>query len=65
MLVDYKIVEEREINGIVYQKVQFYEGDITTEDETVLDDVLGEPKLVPVTRYRRTAMIQEVEYTYE
>ena len=33
MLTDFKISEEREVDGIVYQKVRFYEGAITTEDE--------------------------------
>ena len=57
---DYKIVEEREVDGLIYQKVRFYEGDITTEDEW---NGLTE-QMEPVTRYRRTAMVEEVEYTY-
>lgn len=61
MLIDYKIVEEREVNGIIYQKVRFYEGDITTEDEFDPET----QQLVPVTRYRRTNMYEEVEYWYE
>lgn len=61
MIVDYKIVEEREENGIKYQKVRFYEGNITTEDElNPLTD-----QIEPVTRYRRSAMIEEKEYWYE
>lgn len=59
---DYKIVEERENNGVVtYQKVRFYTGAITTEDE--MDMVAHE--IVPVTRYRRTAMIGEEENNYK
>ena len=61
MLTDYKIVEEREENGVIYQKVRFYEGDVTTEDELNLET----NELEPVTRYRRTNMYEEVEYWYE
>ena len=60
MLIDYKIVEEREDNGVIYQKVRYYEGKVTTEDELNTDN-----EIVPVTRYRRTALIEEVEYWYE
>lgn len=63
--MDYKIVEEHEVNGeIVYQRVRFYSGAITTEDELVVDEVNGGMSLQPVTRYRRTEMLEEVEYTY-
>ena len=65
MLNDYKISEERESNGVLtYQKVRFYEGSISTENEK---DVVnpGSSILIPVTRYRRKAMISEVEYIYE
>lgn len=62
-MLDFKIVEEREIDGLVYQKVRFYEGDITTEDETRLVD--NEFVTEPVTRYRRTSLIEEREYYYE
>lgn len=61
MLVDYKIVSEIEIDGIVYQKVRFYEGEITTEDEFSFET----GQMEPVTRYRRIVMFEEVEYTYE
>ena len=62
MEVDYKIVEERQdgLGNIVYQRVRFYEGAITTEDEyDYMQHILA-----PVTRYRRTALVEEVEYTY-
>lgn len=61
MQMDYKIVEEREENGeIVYQRVRFYEGAVTTEDEWN-----GETQqMEPVTRYRRTSLVDEVEYVY-
>lgn len=59
--LDYKIVEEREVNGeIVYQRVKFFSGDITTADE--LDIISGETK--SVTRLRRNEMVEEVEYNY-
>jgi len=59
-MIDYKIVEEREIDGkLVYQKVRFYEGAITTENEETVNGI------EPVTRYRRTALIEEREYNYE
>lgn len=60
-MIDYKIVEERENNGIFYQKVRFYSGDITTEDELNIKTGNYEP----VTRYRRTGLIDEREYNYE
>lgn len=65
MYTDYKIVEEREENGIIYQKVRFYEGAITTEDETRLDPATGEVVTEPTERYRRTVMYEEVEYQYD
>ncbi len=59
---DYKIVEEREENGtVLYQKVRFYTGAITTEDEI---DVISR-EVVPVTKYRRAAVIQEEENNYK
>lgn len=59
--MDYKVVEEREENGLIYQKVRYYEGDVTTEDEyNSLSD-----SMEPVTRYRRTALVEEKEYWYE
>ena len=61
MEIDYKIVEEKEVDGIFSQKVRFYAGDVTTENE--LNTVTGQEE--PVTRYRRTSFIEEVEYTYE
>jgi hypothetical protein len=59
---DYKIVEERaDAQGnITYQRVRFYIGAVTTVDEY---DYL-QKQVVPVTAYRRTEMIDEVEYTY-
>lgn len=63
MMVDYKISEERYQYGqLVYQKVRFYEGDITTEPEPN-PNIPGE--VVDVTRYRRSALLEEVEYTYD
>lgn len=65
MVADYKIVEQREENGqIVYQRVRFYSGAETTENEPVRDEVTKLLVVQPVTRYRRNAMIEEVEYTY-
>lgn len=61
--MDYKVVEEREENGLIYQKVRYYEGDVTTEDEPDLSNPDG--PIIPVTRYRRTAMVEEREYWYE
>lgn len=62
---DYKIVTQREENGqIMYQKVRFYSGEVTTEDELVRDEATKLLVLQPVTRYRRTAVIDEIEYTY-
>ena len=60
-LVDYKVVSESmDADGnVVHQIIRFYEGDVSTLDE----EVRGE--LQSVTRYRRTAMISEVEYYYE
>lgn len=62
-MIDFKIVEEREIGGLIYQKVRFYEGAITTEDEPVFNSELGD--VVPVTRFRRTSLIEEREYWYD
>lgn len=64
-MIDFKIVEEREIDGLVYQKVRFYEGDITTENENRFDETAGEIIIEPVTRYRRTALIETREYWYD
>ncbi len=62
-MIDFKIVEEREVNGLIYQKVRFYEGAVTTDNELVFN---GEPgEMQPVTRYRRTSLIEEREYFYE
>lgn len=61
MQADYKIVEEKEVNGeIVYQRVRYYTGEVTTEDEFNPDT----EQLEPVTRYRRNGMVEEVEYLY-
>ena len=59
--MDYKIAEQREINGeVVYQRVRYYLGAVTTEDELNADT----QQLEPVTRYRRSKMVEEVEYVY-
>ena len=64
-MIDFKITEEREVDGqIVYQKVRFYEGYVTTENEEARNEVTMQLELKPVTRYRRTTVIDEVEYTY-
>ena len=62
-MIDLKIVEEREIGGLIYQKVRFYEGVVSTENETRL--VNNEFVIEPITRYRRTGLIEEREYYYE
>lgn len=64
-MIDYKLVIEREIDGLVYQKVRFYEGAVTTEDETRVDPATEQLVTTPVTRYRRNGMIEEREYYYE
>lgn len=62
METDYKIVEEREVNGTIeYQKVRFYQGATSTLDEYDVET----NTLVPVTRYRRSDMYEEIEYWYE
>lgn len=60
-MIDYKVVEEREADGVFYQRVRFYEGAVTTEDELNVRTGLYEP----VTRYRRHSIIEEREYEYE
>lgn len=60
MYCDYKIVEERYLDGVIYQKVRYYEGAVTTEDEINPETLMPEP----VTRYRRVSMFEEVEYIY-
>lgn len=60
-MLDLKIVEEREEDGIIYQKVRIYEGEETTEDEWNPDT----REMKPVTAYRRTKLLEEREYTYE
>lgn len=60
-MMDYKIVEERSEGGIIYQKVRFYEGNVTIANEYNPTT----EQLEPVERYRRTALIDEVEYEYQ
>ena len=64
MEFDYKVVEEKtdssSNSNIVFQRVRFYSGAVTTEDEY---DYI-QHSVVPVTRYRRTAMVSEIEYIY-
>lgn len=62
MEMDYKISEYTELkDGTVRVVVRFYEGAVTTEDEyNSLTQALE-----PVTRYRRTKFLEEVEYTFE
>lgn len=61
MQTAYKIVEEREENGLIYQKVRYYQGQTTTEDE--LNPSTGQVE--PVERFRFGSMYEEVEYWYE
>jgi len=62
MEADYKIVQQEERNGaIVYQRVRFYEGETSTQDE--FNPITG--VVEPINRYRRADMIEEVEYYYE
>lgn len=59
--IDYKITKEIEVNGvIVSQTVRFYEGETSTIDEF---DYVSKT-IVPITAYRRTRLIEEVEYKY-
>ena len=54
-LCDYKIASRTDYDdGHSVLKVRFYEGDITTENELLLDGTIG-----PVTRYRRTGKLGE------
>lgn len=57
-LTDYKFVWiRRDDDGTVTALVRIYEGDETTEVEEDVDDITV---LVPVTRYRRTALLREL-----
>lgn len=63
--MDYKIKTEVEENGvIVSQVVRYYQGAVTTENEYVADMQTLVGTLQPVTKYRRTALLEEVEYAY-
>jgi hypothetical protein len=53
-LTDYKMVRlSHRANGTWKVMLRIYEGDITTEDEEVGDEV------VAITRYRRTAKLED------
>jgi len=56
-MLDYKIVEEiaNENGLIISQKVRVYEGDVTTEEEYNPLTRQNEP----ITRYRRTNLVEE------
>lgn len=58
-LTDYKITHQH-IKNKTIGAIRIYEGDITTEDELNIND---EP--VPVTRYRRTRLLREVEFDFQ
>ena len=58
-LTDYKISRQVvNADGSVTALLRIYEGDITTELEPDIRDVL-----IPVTRYRRTRLLRELEIT--
>ena len=58
MLTDYKFwYIRRDDDGFITEAaVRFYEGEITTKNEKQIDDVIK-----PVTRYRRSKKLQDVE----
>ena len=57
-LCDYKIASRTDYDdGHSVLKVRFYEGDITTENEQ------HGRLIVPVTRYRRTALLRTITLT--
>lgn len=58
MYSDFKYVWLRESGNGVEALVRFYQGDITTENET-LRTSNGEKTIAPVTRYRRNGKILE------
>lgn len=61
MFLDFKIAEEREENGLIYQRVRFYQGDMVTEMVPIdLDGNMAE-----LTYYKRSSLLEEVEYWYE
>lgn len=61
MEMDYKIVEEKsDETGVYFQRVRYYTGAVTTKDEFNEET----SQMEPVTRYRRTEMVEEVEYNY-
>lgn len=53
-LYDYKFDRISEADSRVKVSCSFYEGDVTTEDEQVEGGAIE-----PVTRYRRTALIEQ------
>ncbi len=63
--MDYKFTKYIENDdGSVDCTVRYYDGEVTTEDETVIQPD-GITRIVqPVTRYRRTAIIEEIDYTF-
>lgn len=62
--MDYKFAKYTEHDdGTVSATVRFYDGAITTEEEEVLLEDMTRV-VQPVTRYRRTAMIEEVDYVF-
>jgi hypothetical protein len=64
--MDYKFSKYIEYDdGSVEATVRFYDGEVTTEDEYVqLSDGIT-IELQPVTRYRRTAVVEEVDYVFK
>ena len=65
-MLDFKIAQTQydDSGNVSSQIVRYYEGVITEELEPVLD-ALPSDELIPITRYRRGALIEEIEYTYE
>ena len=57
MLTDYKTPRQTQHNdGSWSVRLRVYEGNVTTENDYVEEDGVG----VPVTRYRRTTVLQDV-----
>lgn len=62
MFIDYKIVEEKEVNGnIVYQKIRVYEGQVQSTDWYDYDTA----QTIQSNQYTRFNLVQEIEYQYE
>jgi hypothetical protein len=63
--MDYKFSKYIEhTDGSVEATVRFYNGEVTTENEKVMQED-GSMVEQPVTRYRRTALVEEVDYVFK